>query len=159
MKITNKQKLPKKIKIPHLGFRSEHVYKQKAKKDTCLKGFPLLNPKLELTIIATQNAMKITRNATSRHFLLCLMIPPTWVLPSLEGYLPITAPKGPLISLHTLPLYVPLALLSLNIQELERESRGRGSGRDRKGKVFLVREKMGRDSRVEAKKGCVLDLE
>jgi hypothetical protein len=77
------------------------------------------------------------------------MIPPTWVLPSLEGYLPITAPKGPLISLHTLPLYVSLALLSLNVQELERESRGRGSGRDRKGKVFLVREK--REGTVEWK--------
>ncbi|PON84107.1 hypothetical protein TorRG33x02_201170 [Trema orientale] len=41
--------------------------------------------------------MKITRKTTSLHFLLCLMIPPIWVLPSLDGYLPMTAPKGPLI--------------------------------------------------------------
>lgn len=62
-----------------------------------LSGFPLLNPKLELTIIATQKAMKMTRNTTSLHFLLCFMIPPVWALPSLDGYLPITAPKELLI--------------------------------------------------------------
>lgn len=28
------------------------------------------------------------------------MIPPIWAFPSLEGYLPITAPKGPLIFTH-----------------------------------------------------------
>lgn len=39
----------------------------------------------------------MTRTAMSLHFLLCLMIPPIWVVPSLDGYLPITAPKGPLI--------------------------------------------------------------
>ena len=43
----------------------------------------------------------MTRKAISLHFLLCLMIPPICVLPSLDGYLPITAPKGPLI-FHTL---------------------------------------------------------
>lgn len=63
-----------------------------------LNGFPWLNPKLELTIIATQKAIKISRNTRSLHFLLCLMIEPIWSLPSLDGYLPITAPKGPLIS-------------------------------------------------------------
>lgn len=62
-----------------------------------LSGFPWLKPKLELTIIAIQKAMKITRTVMSLHFLLCLMIPPIWVTPSLDGYLPITAPKGPLI--------------------------------------------------------------
>lgn len=66
-----------------------------------LKGFPLLNPKLELTIMAIQKAMKITRKTTSLHFLLCLMIPfpfpAIWAVPSLDGYLPMTAPKGPLI--------------------------------------------------------------
>lgn len=65
-----------------------------------LKGFPWLNPKLELTIIATQKVIKITRNTTSLHFLLCLIIPSPFSAtpPSLEGYFPITAPKGPLIS-------------------------------------------------------------
>jgi len=47
--------------------------------------------------MATQKAIKITRTAMSLHFLFCLMIPPKWAVPSLEGYLPMTAPKGPLI--------------------------------------------------------------
>ena len=67
------------------------------RKKVYLNGFPWLNPKLELTIIETQNAIKMTRKTTSLHFLLCLMIPPICVDPSLDGYLPITAPKGPLI--------------------------------------------------------------
>lgn len=62
-----------------------------------LSGFPWLKPKLEFTIIAIQNAIKITRAVMSLHFLLCPMSPPIWVTPSLDGYLPITAPNGPLI--------------------------------------------------------------
>lgn len=63
-----------------------------------LKGFPLSNPKLELTSMATQKAIKTTRKTTSLHLRLCLMIPPTWVVPSLDGCLPIIAPSGPPIA-------------------------------------------------------------
>lgn len=71
-----------------------------------LKGFPWLNPKLELTIMATQNAMKRIRKRTSLHFLFRFMIPSLiWVLPSLDGYLPITAPKGPFIRPSILSIF------------------------------------------------------
>lgn len=63
-----------------------------------LKGFPLSNPKLELTSMAIQKAIKTTRKTTSLHLRLCLMIPPTCVVPSLDGYLPIIAPSGPPIA-------------------------------------------------------------
>jgi hypothetical protein len=90
-----------------------------------------LKPKLELTIIATQKAIKITKNGISLHFLLCLMIPPIWVFPSLDGYLPITAPKGPLIS-HTLTLssFKRTRIYSHTARERERE-RERERGRER----------------------------
>ena len=68
-----------------------------------LNGLPWLKPKLELTIIETQKAMKMTRKVMSLHFLLCLMIP-SLSLPSLEVYLPITAPRGPLIFCFSLSL-------------------------------------------------------
>lgn len=53
----------------------------------------------------------MTRTAMSLHFLLCLMIPPTWMVPSLDGYLPMTAPKGPLILMNPLLLSIYLSLL------------------------------------------------
>lgn len=100
-----KQKLKfDKTKGTHL--EHEEVDKVGYFKIVYLNGFPWLNPKLELTIIATQKAIKITRNTISLHFLLCLMIPPIWP-PSLDGYLPMTAPKAPLIS-HTLYLSTTL---------------------------------------------------
>lgn len=61
---------------------------------TNLNGFPWLKPKLELTTIATQKAIKIRRKTISLHFLLCLMTPPSWVLPSLDGNPPMTGPRG-----------------------------------------------------------------
>lgn len=69
-------------------------------------GFPWLNPKLELTIMATQKAMKMMRNTKSLHFLLCLMMPPSPpIRPSslppeaaAAGYRPMIAPSGPPIS-------------------------------------------------------------
>ena len=63
-----------------------------------LSGFPWLKAKLELTIIAIQKAMKITRTVMSLHFLLCLIIPPIWVTPSLDGYLPIMHHKPPMFA-------------------------------------------------------------
>lgn len=50
-----------------------------------------------LAIMATQNAMKMTRTTMYLQFLLCFMIPfpPMWIVPSLDEYLPITAHQHP----------------------------------------------------------------
>jgi len=100
-----------------------------------------LNPKLELTIIPTQKAIKMRRNTRSLHFLLWLMIPPIWALPSLEGYLPITAPKGPLIFTH--PAFPFQA-------ETQRESSEKYNESNGSSKVRVQRRAMG--SQCERKK-------
>ena len=74
-----------------------------------LSGFPWLKAKLELTIIATQKAMKRMRNTKSLHFLLCFMIPlPISPSPLLLGHLPMIAPNGPPISLTSKSLSLSL---------------------------------------------------
>lgn len=69
----------------------------------------------------TQKAIKMTRKAMSLHFLLCLMIPfpPIWIVevPSLDVYLPTTAPKEPLIL--KLAFYLYCNVTSLNQFNIE----------------------------------------
>ena len=83
-----------------IGQCEHHISsKYKDNKSKYLKGFPLLKAKLELTIMATQKAMKKTRNTTSLHFLLCLMMPLLLPPISVEAGCVVltTAPNGPLI--------------------------------------------------------------
>jgi hypothetical protein len=71
-----------------------------------LSGLPWLNPKLELTIMATQKAAKRARNGRSRHFRSCRMTPvaassppppPAPAAPA-EKWRPMMAPRGPRIA-------------------------------------------------------------